>query len=157
MLTRDETNYQGFWKSLLIISFLFLTGALVITWNSPATGFEPSIYNSTPLVLWIALIFSVIAGLFIVISSASTSDSDPGNLRKYGFLLIFLCYAIGLSVFIIRGYYMWAITGDPATHIGYIGDILQTGYIAKILFYPAMHIFLSEICLVTGLSHPIFF
>jgi hypothetical protein len=157
MLNSDGTNGHGLLTGILIVLFLFLTAALVITWNVPATGFEPSIYKSTPLVLWVALITSVIAGISIVIHAATSPDTGRSIVWKYGLLLIFLCYATGLSLFMIRGYYMWAMTGDPATHIGYIHDILQTGYISKTVFYPVTHIFLSEICLVTNLSPAVFY
>lgn len=156
MLNDGETNGLGFQKGLLILLFLFLTVAIIIAWNVPAVGYEASIYNSTPFVLWIALICSVIAGISLIIQSSSTENFHRDTLWKYGFLLIILCYAIGLCLFIIRGYYGWNMNGDPATHIRYINDILQVGKIPKILFYPSTHIFLSEICLVTNLS-PTFF
>ena len=152
MVNRSESYSQNFQKSILIILFLFLTVALIITWNAPSAGFEPSIYNSTPLVLWIALISSVIVGVSIVIWSVSDSGFVRSKLWKYGFLLILLCYAIGLGLFIIRGYYMWAIIGDPASHLGWIKEILQNGNIPAIIFYPIIHIFLSEISLITTLN-----
>ena len=146
---------QDFWKSILIVLFLFLTFSLIITWNAPSKGFESSIYYSTPLVLWVALISSVIVGITLVILSVSDSNAGSGNLWKYGLLLIFLCYAICLGLFIIRGYFMWAISGDPASHLGWINEILQDGHMPETLFYPITHIFLSEITLVTTLN-PIF-
>ena len=157
MLDGGETTGQRLWKGVLIGLFLFLTIALLITWNTPATGFEASIYNSTPLVLWIAILSSVIAGISLVIQSASNIQSNRTSLWKYGFFLVFLCYAISLGLFIIRGYYMWAVTGDPATHIGYIHAILQTGYIPRVIFYPVTHILLSEISLATGLNPLVFY
>ena len=156
MIDSSETYGQGFQKSILIILFLFLTFALIITWNTPSTGFESSIYNSTPLVLWIALISSEIAGVSIVILSISNSDFGRSNLWKYGFLLIFLCYAVGVGLFIIRGYFMWCIFGDPASHLGWTTETLQAGHIPQSIFYPILHIFLSEISLVTTLN-PVFF
>lgn len=146
---------QGFQKSILIILFLFLTVSLIITWNTPSTGFESSIYNNTPLVLWIAIIFSVIIGMSLVILSMSNSNLSSSNLWKYGLLLIFLCYAICLGLFIIRGYYAWNLYGDTSTHIGYINEILSDGQIPETLFYPITHIFLSGITLVTTLN-PLF-
>jgi hypothetical protein len=156
MIDSSETYGQGFQKSILIILFLFLTFALIITWNTPSTGFESSIYNSTPLVLWIALISSEIVGVSIVILSISNSDFGRSNLWKYGFLLIFLCYAVGVGLIIIRGYFMWGMFGDPASHLGWTMETLQTGYIPQSIFYPIFHIFLSEISLVTTLN-PVFF
>ena len=141
MFNSGETYSQRFQKSILIILFLFLTVAVLIAWNVPSAGFEPSIYNSTPLVLWIAIISSVIAGVSIVILSISNSDFGRNNLWKYGFLLILLCYAIGLSLFIIRGYYMWGINGDPANHLGWTNEILQNGLIPPSVFYPIISYF----------------
>jgi hypothetical protein len=146
---------QGFQKSILIILFLFLTASLIITWNTPSTGFESSIYNNTPLVLWIAIIFSVIVGISLVILSLSDSNLSSSNLWKYGLLLIFFCYAICLGLFIIRGYYSWNMYGDTSTHLGYINEILRNGYMPETLFYPVTHIFLSGITLLTTLN-PLF-
>jgi len=156
MTVSSETYGEGFQKSILIILFLFLTFALIITWTTPSTGFESSIYNSTPLVLWIALISSVIVGVSIVILSITNSDFEKSNLWKYGLLLIFLCYAVGQGLFIIRGYSMWGMFGDPASHIGWTMETLQSGHIPPSIFYPILHIFLSEISLVTSFN-PVFF
>jgi hypothetical protein len=152
MRNSNETYGQGFQKVILIILFLFLTVAVFIIWNEPSVGFEPSIYNSTPYVLWIALISSVVGGVSIVILSVSNSDLGRSSLWKYGLLLVLLCYTIGLSLFIIRGYHMWAIAGDPGAHLGWINEILQNGFIPSVLFYPITHIFLSEMSLITTLD-----
>lgn len=152
MFGSGKISGQGFWKSILIVLFLFLTFSLIITWNAPSKGYESSIFYSTPLVLWIALISSVIVGITLVILSVSGSNAGSGNLWKYGLLLIFLCYAICLGLFIIRGYFMWAISGDPASHIGWTNEILRDGHLPETLFYPITHIFLSEISLVTTLN-----
>jgi hypothetical protein len=139
-------------KSLLIVLVSFLTAAIIIAWMNPATGFESSIYSTTPLVLWIALIFSEIVGVSLVIRTFSSRDPTRNTTWKYGLLLIFLVYAVTLSLFIIRGYYMWCMGGDPATHLGWANEILQTGHLPSNLIYPATHIFLSEISMVTSLS-----
>lgn len=152
MFGRGELFSQRFQKSFLIILFLFLTLALIITWNKPSIGFESSIYNSTPLVLWIALTLSIIVGITIVIMSVSKSNFGRSNIWKYGIFLIFFCYAICWGLSIIRGYYMWSMIGDAATHLGWINEILQNGYIPTRIFYPITHIFLSEISLVTTLN-----
>jgi hypothetical protein len=150
--TSSRLSGQRFWKIILTVLFLFLAVSLIITWNTPSKGFESSIYYSTPLVLWIALVSSVIAGITLVVLSVSDAGTGSGILWKWGLLLIVLCYAICLGLFMIRGYFMWAIIGDPASHIGWINEILQSGHIPGTLFYPITHIFLSEISLVTTLD-----
>jgi hypothetical protein len=150
--TSGRLSVKRFWKIILTVLFLFLTVSLIITWNTPSKGFESSIYYSTPLVLWIALVSSVIAGITLVVLSLSDTEGEWGILWKWGLLLILLCYAICLGLFIIRGYFLWAIIGDPASHIGWVNEILQSGHIPGTLFYPVTHIFLSEISLVTTLD-----
>ena len=152
MFEHGNIYHQGFLKIVLIILFLFLTISLVTTWNAPAEGYESSIYHSTPLVLWIALISSVTVGITIVILTLSGFNSGTGNLWKYGLFLIFLCYAICIGLFIIRGYFLMDFSGDPASHFGWTNEILQDGHIPDELFYPITHIFLSEVSLVTTLN-----
>jgi hypothetical protein len=152
MVTSDRVYRQWFKKSILIFLFLFLTLALIVTWNVPATGYESSIYYSTPWVLWPALLLSEMVGIVFVVLAFSKYDSTTDNLWKYGLLLIFFVYSIILSLFIIRGYYMWCMGGDPASHLGWANEILQTGHLPASLFYPALHIFLSEISLLTTMS-----
>jgi len=152
MSGRSNILSKGIQKSILIFQFLFLTSALLIAWNTPAVGFESSIYNSTPLILWIALISSVIVGITIVITSVSNSQVPDNNVWKSGIFLIFLSFAICLGLFIIRGYYMWGIDGDPASHIGWTNEILNNGYVPTDVFYPITHIFLAEINLLTTLD-----
>jgi hypothetical protein len=154
MFSSGNALGQGFQKSILIILFLFLSVSLIITWNTPSTGFESSIYNNTPLVLWIAIIISVIVGITLIILSISNNNLSSSYLWKYGLLLIFLCYAICLGLFIIRGYYSWEISGDTASHLGYIHEILKNGHIPETLLYPypITHVFLSEVSFVTTLN-----
>jgi len=146
---RDEQYFQ---KSLLILLFSFLTVALLITWNSPATNYEASIYQSSPLVLWISIISSVILGIIFIVLSLSKSTLSQNNIWKIWLFLIFLCYTICLGLFIIRGYYMWCIVGDPAEHIGWIGEILTKGYTPQSIHYPITHIYLSQISLLSNLN-----
>lgn len=141
-----------FQKVVLIFLFLFLSVALIITWNTPATGYEASIYSSTPLILWVSLIASVIAGITLVVVSVMKRELEQNSLWKIGFLLVFMSYAVCLALFIIRGYYMWCMAGDPATHIGYIKEIINVGHIPGVVIYPIIHIYLSEIVFFTGLD-----
>jgi len=152
MFSISSIHRQYYLKSLLIFSFLLLAVALVTTWNAPATGYEASIYWSTPLIFWVSVVSSVIVGiaLIVLLAPCPTSDGDP--LWKLGLLLVFLCYTITLGLFVIRGYYMWCMAGDPASHIGWIKEILTAGHAPHLLLYPITHIYVSEIILITGLD-----
>ena len=155
MVHSTEIFAQRFQKSILIFLFLFLAIALILAWSAPATGYESSIYMSTPQVLWVALLLGEVAGISIVVLSLSKTQSSAENFWKYGLLLINLGYLVLLSIFILRGYYMVDISGDVGSHMGWINEILQTGYTSSSLFYPLLHIYTSEIVRVTTLS-PIF-
>lgn len=152
MSTPSALQRQRFQKTILIFLFSLLSVALIITWNTPATGYESSIYWSTPLILWVSVIASVIVGVALVVVSIAKNELEQNSLWKVGFLLVFLCYTICLALFIIRGYHMWCMNGDPASHIGWIKETLNTGHVPTSIVYPITHIYLSEITFFTGLD-----
>jgi len=152
MFSPSAIQRQRFQKVALIILFLLLSVALIITWNTPATGYEASIYRSTPLILWVSLIASVIVGIALVVVAIAKDELEQNFLWKIGFLLVFMCYTICLALFIIRGYYMWCMTGDPASHIGWIKETINAGHVPTSIIYPITHICLSELVFFTGLD-----
>jgi len=151
MFSSSAIRGQRLQKATLAFLFFLLSVALIIAWNSPATGYESSIYRSTPLILWVSLIASVIVGVTLVVASIAKNELEQNSLWKIGLLLVFLCYTICLALFIIRGYYMWCMDGDPASHIGWIKEVMSTGNRGGV-FYPATHIYLSEIVFLTDLD-----
>lgn len=141
---RNTSNIRFTFKIIAIICFINLIIALFIANNSPAIGYESSIYKSTPIFIWISLILSYIFGFIIVIHHVFKQDCGKDKFWAVGALLILLSYTIILSLFIIRGYHMWSISGDVSTHIGYIRQIVITGHTQKDLFYPISHIYSAE-------------
>jgi hypothetical protein len=97
MFSSSAIRWQRFQKIVLIFLFTLLSVALIVTWNTPALGYETSIYRSTPLILWVSLIASVISGITIVVVSIAKSELDQTYLWKIGFLLVFLSYAVCLA------------------------------------------------------------
>ena len=152
MFSPHALHRQRFQKVTLIFLFFLLSVALIITWNTPATGYESSIYWSTPLILWVSVIASVAVGVALVVVAIAKNELEKNFLWKVGFLLVFLSYAICLALFIIRGYYMWAMEGDLSSHIGWTEEILNTGYVPTSIVYPAAHIYLSEIIALIDLD-----
>jgi len=132
-------------KITAIICFILITIALVVARNSPATGYEASIYNSTPPLLWVSLILSTVCGITIIVHQIYNREYEKHNLWMIGLLLVFLSYIICLSLYIIRGYYMWCMAGDPATHIGIIKQIISDGHILNTSFYPIAHIYTANL------------
>lgn len=152
MFSPSAIQRQRFQKAVLIFLFLLLSVALITTWNTPATGYETSIYRSTPLILWVSLIASVITGIALVVVSIAKNELDRNPLWKIGFSLVFLSYTVCLALFIIRGYHMWCMGGDPASHIGWIKETINVGHVPTSIIYPITHIYLSELVYFTGLD-----
>ena len=152
MLVTSKSQLEHFLKLALALLFILLSIALILAWNTPATGYESSIYYSTPLILWWSIIASVIVGTSLVVFSITGDEYDKNKFWKIGLFLIVLSYVVCLGLFIIRGYFMWCMAGDPATHIGRITETIAQAYAPKTVIYPITHIFLSEISLVTNLN-----
>jgi len=47
---------------------------------------------------------------------------------------------------------MWCADGDPATHIGYINQIILSGHLPAQLYYPTFHIYVSQIFLLSNID-----
>lgn len=152
MFGSSQIREERFWMLAFISLFFLLSIALITAWNCPTKGYESSIYQSTPLIFWISIIISVIAGVSIVVRSIANNNREKNCLWIIGIILILLCYIICLSLFIVRGYYMWNMSGDSASHIRWITEILSIGHIPTNLIYPITHIYISEISILTNLN-----
>lgn len=138
-------------KFIATICFaLIILGALAV-WNSPATGYEPSIYTATPSTFWRAVIFGLTCGISIVVHQIYTRQHEQGHLWILGITLVFTVYAAILSLWIVRGYALWC-PGDPLTHLGKIQDVIATGHIKKGEIYPIVHIYSAQIAQIFGVG-----
>jgi hypothetical protein len=130
------------------ISFILIALALIlIKQNSPATGYELSIYASLPNLTWIFLISALAFGICIIVYEAFTSKS---KFWLAGFLILILANFTILSLPFIRGYFLYGTT-DALGHYGITTTILASGYIGE-NYYPVTHILgavLIEICAIS--------
>ena len=144
------SNSSRIIKSIAIICFVLITLAVLVAWNSPASGYESSIYKSTPPLVWICLLISIASGISIIINQLYTKATHK-NEWVIGLVLILLSNAVIISLHIIRGYAFWGL-GDPGSHIGTVRDIITTGRIETSNIYPALHIGTAQISQITGVS-----
>jgi hypothetical protein len=133
---------------LAILGFISIAVADIVLLSSPATGYELSIYESTPIIVWICVIFAIFAGILIIIRRAFVSDTNPRHFWLVGFLLLILARFSLLYIPNFRGYFGWQ--GDHITHLGMIVDIVESGSILD-NYYPITHIVLAETHLLTSL------
>ena len=132
-------------KYVSIICLLLIVFAAFLAHDTPAKGYEASIYDSTPIAFWIILFASIIWGLFVVIHQVYSGNYKVDNTWLIGFSIIFLCYIMVLTLYIMRGYSFIDIHGDDGSHLGYIEQILSSGFIPLHLIYPILHVFTDRI------------
>jgi len=118
---------------LLVVGFLSLLGALAVGFSSPATGYELSLYDSTPPLFWVGVavaLFAAVGTVFV--------GSDRPHPNRSSFLLAYLTSIAIVALPLVRGYeYMGR--ADSLTHLGWMRDI-ATGTIEPTgLLYPGLH------------------
>ena len=134
---------------IAIVCLVLLTGALLIAHSSPATGYELSIYASTPVLVWIFLALACAGGVFLIVHQVVTQQHERSRIWLVGFLILLLVHVSLLYVPYIRNYASWQ--GDNLTHWGHLRDILNTGHFTKLNPYPVTHTVLAQVVSVTRL------
>ncbi len=143
----DILNRKILVNILCIICILCAVVAIITSNLSTDVGYESSIYTSIPVLLWISVFLLIIVGLVTIMDQIFNDKIYQSNLWFVGLFLIFLSYTICQSLYIVRGYYFWCME-DPASHVGYVNNILLTGHVPSELFYPILHIYTSQISLL---------
>jgi hypothetical protein len=133
-------------KIIVIACFIFMSLALYQIKGAPATGYEISIYASTPPLVWVFLIGSIAGGIGIIVHQAFSEEEN--NFWLIGFFILILNNLIILSLHTLRGYFFYA-GADPMCHLNLIKNLIESCNFESGNSYPAMHIFyslISEIC-----------
>jgi hypothetical protein len=137
-------------KLVCIFCFILSLSSILMAYFYPAHGYELSLYESTPSIVWICLIFSIFGGISIIVHAVYRDQIYLDNFWRLGLLILLFDRIILLYIPYIRGYYSWR--GDNIFHFGIIKDILINGSIPPDLIYPITHILLSELVYITGIS-----
>lgn len=136
-------------KVLLTVTYFSIIISLFIAYNHQATEYESSIYISTPLPVWILLIFSIVSSLSIL--TYSTLNKKNYHIYAASIALI-ISVTIILSLYNIRGYYLWNAMGDAGTHYGWVKDIISTGHIGPKYIYPVMHVLSAQASMLANVD-----
>jgi hypothetical protein len=142
--TKTEKIYsqKKFVTVLSIISFSLLVIILTIIAIKPAAhGYENSIYTAFPWYFWLFFIgMNFSAFLLLIFTIFSTKKS---NVWVFGFLILLIGNFILILLPFFRGYCFYGgATADTFSHIGYVKEIFNTGYVSSDNFYPIIHIFI---------------
>ena len=139
-------------KIYFIIIFCTIIFSTILAWENPAANFEISIYSGTPSLFWFCICFILTSSVVLFVYSLYYNKMRPNKYTNLCLMSIFLCYILINSLFIIRGYYMWNMSGDGATHLGWTKSLMLNGSIPENLFYPFIHILLAILVYVPNLD-----
>jgi hypothetical protein len=131
-------------KSALVVGFCSLAVAVLAAHESPAGGYELSIYRATPTLFWAGAAVALLAGIVVAVSA-------PDWYRSLGLVLGGATTLSIASLPILRGYHFYG-PGDSLTHLGWTKDIVAGDMAAYDLLYPGTHTVAIVISEATGLS-----
>ena len=142
---RRSTSVRTLSKAALALGFLAVAAALVVAHRSPATGYELSIYDATPLAVWVAVGAALAVATVVAFAPASE------RVRRVALVLGgATIVAVALLPF-VRSYAFHG-AGDALTHLGWARGIVNGTFEPFDLFYPTIHLVAAELHAVTGLD-----
>ncbi|MFC6865276.1 hypothetical protein ACFQGE_17655 [Halomicroarcula sp. GCM10025817] len=142
---RRSNRRQYGLKAALLVGFGALVFAFVTAHNSPATGYEVSIYSGTPLLYWVGLSIALLVAIGVAIGAYD---------NRLGSLALLLAVLGVLSIFalpIIRGYLFYG-HGDSLHHLGWARDIADGMLAPQEMIYPGFHMISVFLAAVGGVE-----
>lgn len=141
-----EKDYKNFFSLITAFAFILLIISLYLILENPTRGYELSIYEKTPIIVWISLFFSLINGIIILNYYVIKKIR---RLVIIGFLQIFLSLFVLISLYGLRGY-EYLERADTLSYIGMAKDISFFGLIPNYNYYPWFSAFASQLNLLTN-------
>jgi len=138
-------------KLAAIICFALTISILMVIRNSPATGYEASIYTHTPPIVWVVLILSIISGIGIILHQLYTREEETSNLWVIGLLLVATSLTVVFLAGALKGYTLYGM--DSLAHTGKVRDIISSGHFEQRNFYPMLHIYIAQLSQTWGINH----
>ncbi|WP_144920811.1 hypothetical protein [Halorubrum salsamenti] len=129
----DRGGSNRVWRKLLLaVGFIAVAIGTIVAWQSPATGYEVSVYAGTPLIFWVGVSIGFLSAATVTL--ASCRDRIAGVSVGLGALT---AIAIG-SLPVIRSYRFYG-RADSMTHLGWAADLMSGRMRFGDLFYPGGH------------------
>jgi len=145
-MIKDQKNFS---KYILLFSGLLILIISYLGYKNPVLSYELSIYNSTPMIIWVLYIIVLLFLYFVSIFMINNKTS-----KKIIHLLIYvslMAHFIFLTLPYIRGYY--TLGGDHITHSFIVKNLLLNGHIELTNIYPISHIFATTLALFTNIDY----
>jgi hypothetical protein len=146
--TRDSrvlatrNSWDRLCRGLLLVGYTTLAGAIIVAHRTPATGYEVSIYRSTPVLFWAGTGTAFLLSLLVSMSRRRSNQYVAAFLGGVAFMAV-------ATLPLLRGYHFYG-PADGLVHLGYVMD-LQNGALSPFsLFYPALHLSTIGLSTITG-------
>jgi hypothetical protein len=142
-----DRKVQRYLTLAMALSFLLLTVGILSVYSNPGTGYERSVYQSTPVIFWVAIITCLIVGVLVF-------HANYGTGRKawvLGLFEILLAHVVPLTIFLYQGF-IYIDRFDSQSYVGYARDITIYGHFYVSNFYPAISILTATTSEVIGRS-----
>ncbi|WP_231182767.1 hypothetical protein [Haladaptatus sp. DYF46] len=133
-------------KVALVLGFCALAVGVFLAHDSPARGYELSIYRATPLLFWAGAGIALLLGIGVALSA-------PDWYRSLALVLGGTTVLSIASLPLIRGYHFYG-PGDSLTHLGWTKDIVSGAMPAYDLLYPGTHTIAIVVHEATGIPLP---
>ena len=130
-------------RTVLIINFLAITGAILTAYRHPASGYELSIYTGTPIIFWALILPAIYSSIYILVMF--------DNYLKLSIISLSLSVISILNLPVIRQYY-YLNEGDSLSHLGHAIDLSTSALDPTDLFYPAFHLLSIVISYTTAIG-----
>jgi hypothetical protein len=133
-------------RLLLAVGVLAVAGqCLLFVRVPPASGYETSVVTAYPLAFWV--LFGTGLGTVIAVLLGSTVTAS--RYWRHAYVLLACNYGLLFALPIARGYTMYGRGGsDVLYHLAAVKGIVASGFLPDFLFYPLMHLVLSELTLI---------
>lgn len=133
-------------RSLLLTGgFSLVAAGVLIAHDSPGLGYEPSIYEATPVLSWTAF------GLALLIALTGALFWRTDLHRYLAIALGSTTMAVIVMLPIVRGYRYYG-HADALTHLGWVRDITVGALDPVSLFYPGTHVSAIGLSSLMGIS-----
>lgn len=128
---------------VLLAGSLFLFLGVSVAKSSPATSYEVSIYNSTPLLFWAGTCLSILLGI-VALTLATSWIQWAGSL-----VLTALSVLSVAALPLIRGYFFYGLS-DAVRHLGNIRRLVTGDATFFEVLYPAGYSFSGFLTALSG-------
>jgi hypothetical protein len=128
----NATSRLRFSKATLAAGSVALAVAVLAAHLTPATGYELSIYWTTPSVFWIGLFATLAVAVVLAFGS------DRRSIRVAALWLGGLAIVAFAALPLLRGYYYFG-PEDALSHLGYTKSLARGAVDLTTIIYPAMH------------------